>query len=208
MKLHSVFLLVVFAATFPAAHAQKLHVGVQAGTGFSTLAVPNPSSTDLRDLHGIQGYQFGAWMAYESESPLGISLESNYLSKGGLQKAPIIPDLKIRLNYLNVLPLLTFRLTDKLRMVAGPEFSFLLSGEGTNSFSTTDFTELYDQGAEIAVLAGLQYRLHDRLDVGLRASRGLSYVSEISWTNGSGESDGNSREYNTYLQLILRFRII
>ena len=154
------------------------------------------------------GYQFGAWIAYESESPLGISLESNYLSKGGHQKVSTIPDLTIRLNYLNVLPLLSFRLMNKLRMVAGPEFSFLLKGEGISSLGTTDFTKVYDQGMEIAVLAGLQYQLHNRLDLGLRASRGLSYVSEINWTNGNGDSDGNSREYNTYLQLLLRFRII
>lgn len=188
--------------------AQQFTFGLQTGINLSTITIPNRPSMDDRSYNPLLGGPMAAaFIRYEGESPWGISLEPGINVKGTNQEFNTDEKARFQLTYLNVPVLINYQLGSRFRILAGPEMSFMLKATadiGTGPGSANNF---YDQGPELSAMAGVQYEFLKHLELGLRVSQGLTRISQLTWTNASGEAIDTSNEFNQYLQLLLRWNI-
>lgn len=187
--------------------AQKIQFGLQAGPVISQIATPNQPDLDIRTYHPKFGHQAGAFISYETASGWGISLEPGIILKGSEQRVNRVKSFDIRLAYLQTPILLGYQVLPKLRVMAGPELSFLLDATYEDDAGTYDMKAFYDRDVELAALVGLQYRLFEKVELGLRMSHALNYASIIRWTGVTGLGEKKTTEYNQYLQFLLRWNI-
>lgn len=187
--------------------AQQLRFGLQTGPAISQISTPNKPDVDPRTYHPKLGFQAGVFISYETAEKWGLSLEPGVILKGSDQRIDNASHLDIRLAYLQVPVLASYQIAPNIRVLAGPEFSCLLDATFEDEVMTYDMNAIYDRDVELAVLIGLQYRLAEKVELGLRMSHALTYATNLTWTGDNGEPAGKTNEYNQYLQLLLRWNI-
>ena len=192
--------------------AQELKFGGISGVMVSKAFFKNSSATDLYETDDIDSrvsFNVNAFVAYKNSERWGISVEPGFIQKGfslPVENGTIQGDAKIRLNYIQLPVLAEFYATKKLYFSVGPEFAYLLNAKYKMQ-EKTDITDIYDNRFEVSGLAGVNYNIYKNFDIGLRYSRGLTKTSGIIFMNEQGEYTGESKEFNQYLQFILKFRI-
>ena len=158
-----IFLLVVIAGSF-AAQAQGINLGIKAGPNFSNF------SGDL-NTDGITSFHAGAALELNLIPTFSIQAEGLFSSQGAKYDNAFGAAEDINLDYISVPVLAKFYLLpDRLSLMAGPQFSFLVS-DAEEAWDTKSFDMALSGGAELKVIAGLF--------VQARYNVGLSNVSDV-----------------------------
>jgi hypothetical protein len=106
------------------------------------------------------------------------------------------------------LPLLVdFYLTDKLFLSVGSEFAYLVSAKGKDDDEKVDFYDYYDKKFEVSGMVAINYTILPKVDIALRYSHGFTKTTDIDFTDNHGVPIGGIKEYNQYLQLMVRARM-
>lgn len=166
-----IFLFVALAGSF-AMNAQAINFGIKAGANFSNF------SGDL-DTDGITNFHAGAVLELNIVPTFSVQAEGLFSSQGASYKDTALEIAEdINLDYISVPVLAKFYiLPDRLSLMAGPQFSFLVS-DAKEAFDTKSFDLAAAGGVELKIIAGLFAQA--RYTVGLN---NVSDSSEIDLKN-------------------------
>lgn len=188
--------------------AQDFKFGIL--TGFDLAKGRLSDSPDFND-HSLKydpmsSFNANGYIGYKSGGIWGLSIEPGFIQKGGVQD---ISDVNVRfqLNYIQMPVLADVYISDKFFVSIGPELGYMINAKAKSSDYSNDITEIYNKRFEISGIAGVNYSIVKKIDIGLRCSYGLTYISKITITDEFGNQSGEIKEYNQYLQLIIRFKI-
>ena len=205
-----VFCLIIFSEGI--INAQKFKFGLLVG-----LDIANAHLTDKPDIEGdlrmyypMIAFNANGFIEFKSTGFVGFSTEPGFIQKGGLQKYDKDnkdDDVRIQLNYIQIPILVDLYMSNKLFLSIGPELAYMINARAKSKDNSYDISNLYDNEFEISGLIGINYNIIEKIDVGLRYSHGLSYTMKILWRSGFGDYVGESKDYNQYFQLIVKFRI-
>jgi len=141
------FLLAVIAGSFTAG-AQGIDLGIKAGANFSNF------SGDL-DTDGITSFHAGAVLELNLVPVFSIQGEALFSSQGAEYENAFGAAEDINLDYISIPVLAKFYiLPDRLSVMAGPQFSFLVD-EAEEAWDTKSFDMALSGGAELKIIAGL-----------------------------------------------------
>lgn len=156
------FLLVALAGGF-AAQAQGIDLGIKAGANFSNF------SGDI-DSDGITSFHAGLALELNFVPMFSIQAEGMFSSQGAEYEDAFGAARDINLDYISI-PVMAkvYLLPDRLSLMAGPQFSFLVS-DAEEAWDTKSFDMAAVGGAELKIIAGLF--------VQARYNVGLSNVSD------------------------------
>jgi len=166
-----IFLFVALAGSF-AMNAQAINFGIKAGANFANF------SGDL-DTDGITNFHAGAVLELNIVPTFSVQAEGLFSSQGATYKDTALDIAEdINLDYISVPVMAKFYiLPDRLSLMAGPQFSFLVS-DAKDAFETKSFDLAAAGGVELKIIAGLFAQA--RYTVGLN---NVSDSSEIDLKN-------------------------
>lgn len=194
---------------FASAYGGDFQYGVKLGSTLSSIRmtdrVYNHIDPDKPDIwfhyftHKL-GLSFGAFGGlYVSES-IYLGIEPGYVIKGANFSDG---NAKLNLSYLNLPVIVKYKVSDRIGILAGPEFSTPVTATLDYNGLEIDMKEFYDTGMETSVLLGVEYEATDQFALGLRYSYGLTKISETIWYDETGEVLGAVKEFNEYLLFYL-----
>lgn len=138
---------VLFAGSF-AMQAQGLDFGIKAGANFSNF------SGDI-DTDGITNFHAGAVVELNLVPTFSVQAEGLFSSQGGKYDTVLAGARDIQLDYISVPVMAKFYiLPEKLSLMAGPQFSFLVN-EAEEAFEAKTFDFAAAGGVELKIIAGL-----------------------------------------------------
>lgn len=148
-----ILILTLLAGTF-AMNAQGIHFGLKAGANFSNF------NGDI-DTEGITNFHAGGVLELNIIPMFSIQAEGLFSSQGGEGKSYdsfgniVDESATIKLDYIAVPVLAKFYiLPDRLSLMAGPQFSFLVN-DAKEEFNAKTFDFAVAGGAELKLIAGL-----------------------------------------------------
>ncbi|MNK07623.1 hypothetical protein D3C87_255380 [compost metagenome] len=165
-----VFLLAATLGSF-AMQAQGIDFGIKAGANFSNF------SGDV-DTDGITSFHAGGVLELNLIPIFSVQAEGLFSSQGATYKDTALDIAKdINLDYISVPVMAKYYIVPKLSLMAGPQFSFLVS-DAKEAFETKSFDMSAVGGVELKIIAGLFAQA--RYTVGLN---NVSDVSEVDVKN-------------------------
>lgn len=190
------------------AFCQDIKFGLAAGIDIANTHLTNKpdGNSNNQVYYPILAFNFNGYIGYKRAEDWGLSIEPGFIQKGGRQKNSD-DYIRFNLNYIQLPVSFDYYFADKFYVSIGPELSYLINARAKSDDNYSDVTDLYDRKFELAGLVGINYKIMDKLDIGLRYNHGLTYVSKSTITNELGENIGESKNYNQYLQLIMKFTI-
>jgi len=190
------------------AFSQNFKFGLVAGFDIANAHLTNKPDGfgDNQVYYPMIAYNFNGYIGYKKTESWGLSIEPGFIQKGGRQKSSD-DYIRFNLNYIQLPVLFDYYIADKFYVSIGPELSYMMNAKVKSKDNSNDITDLYDRRFELSGLVGINYRIIDKLDIGLRYNHGLTYTSKITWTNEFGESVGELKDYNQYFQLIVKWKI-
>jgi len=194
--------LVTYSATF----CQNIKFGIVAGLNISKSNLTNIPNGYNNTYNPMMTYNFNAFVSYKNSKSWGLSLEPGFIQKGEKQDG-LETNYRYNLNYIHMPILFIYDINDKMYFSIGPELGYLINTKLKSKETTIDLTSSYSNRFELSGLAGINYKVSDHLDVGLRYNHGISYQSQIEWTDIQGNNIGKSNIYNQYFQLVLKYKI-
>ncbi|MFC0184934.1 Outer membrane protein beta-barrel domain-containing protein [Pseudarcicella hirudinis] len=100
----------------------------------------------------------------------------------------------VGLQYLSVPLLLTFPVADGLKLLAGPQVSYLINSKiGVDDLFAVSYKGLFHD-FDASAVAGLEYKVTDKVSIGGRYSLGLSNVNKDFVI-------GNNQNFSDYFQM-------
>jgi Outer membrane protein beta-barrel domain len=179
----------------------KWRYGMQAGGGLSELSLRS-SDIDAANLYSPKSEFMFLFFGerrfnryFSAAADMGVHVKGSSMLNGGIQQEFILS-----LTYLQASVLPTVHLNRNLRFAVGPEIGYLVSQN----------TPLYDFGEtdfELGVAAQMNYRINDRVELGMRAGRGLTPFQTITFTDENGQYLGQTHDVNQYVNLFARVRL-
>ncbi len=170
---------VVFTAISLSSFAQqkapagrKLDWGIRSGISISTLGVDN----DNFDTKWRTGFHLGAFFRIKATNNLKIQLEPGYASMGGTIADPVEGDSKYRLNYFTFPVLANYQVNKHWRILAGPEFDFLITAKEVANERTTKVDGEFEDHS-IGVTGGVEYWPCSAFGLSARYIHGLSNIN-------------------------------
>lgn len=146
------FLLTALAGTF-ATQAQAIDFGIKAGANFANF------NGDL-DSDGITNFHAGVVLELNVVPTFSVQAEALYSSVGAEFEdtfgGTVVSNARdLNLDYISV-PVLAkyYILPEKLSIMAGPQFSFLVD-EAEESYNSNSFDMAAAGGIELKIIAGL-----------------------------------------------------
>lgn len=131
------------------------------------------------------------------ELPLSrrFALEADllYSQKGGVEHEPNNgPEIALRLNYLDLPVLLSFYVTRRFAVQAGPEIGLLLVSRAHSGNYTATVHDVY-RSFETGVAGGIFYQLPRGFSVGVRYIQGFKPITkELTFTDFNGNLLGKA----------------
>jgi len=98
----------------------------------------------------------------------------------------------LSLNYVSIPFLVGFRPTNKIAILAGPEFSFLTNANSKFDGSDHDVTKNYRK-FDMAIDLGVTYKIIMGLGAELRYSYGFEDLADVTYTDQFGNETGKGR---------------
>ncbi|MBP7508542.1 MAG: PorT family protein [Prolixibacteraceae bacterium] len=190
------------------AFSQNFKFGLIAGLDIANAHLTNKPEGfgDNQVYYPMIAYNFNGYIGYKKSELWGLSIEPGFIQKGGRQKSSD-DYIRFNLNYLQLPILFDYYIVDKFYVSIGPELSYMINAKAKSKDNSNDITDLYDRRFELSGLVGINYRIIDKLDIGLRYNHGFTYTSKITWTDKFGESIGESKDYNQHFQLFVKLKI-
>lgn len=197
------YLISIFLLLQTSIWAQDFKFGVLGGLDITSNRVTNSTVREdtPRSYTSMISFNLNAYLGYESKSFWGVSLEPGFIRKGGIDE-----DNKIQLSYFQLPVLFDVYLSDKIFVSCGPELSYLISAQSVSYGVSSSIWELYSRPFEVSGLIGVNVRLTNNIDIGLRYSHGLTWISKVIYYETDYVTT-TSNEFNQYLQLIVRFKL-
>jgi hypothetical protein len=189
--------------------AQDFKFGLLAGFDISNTRLTNKPDNlgHFMDVDPMITFNLSGYVIHKTTDFWGLSLEPGFMQKGGIKNVDG-DKVKFKLNYIHLPSLVDFYLLDKVFVSIGPEFCWMINAKTKSNDHSNYIIDLYDNKFEVSGLVGLNYNIIKQIDVGLRYNHGLTYISKTTWTDEIGNVVGkDSKEYNQYIQLIVRFKI-
>lgn len=180
---------------------EELKVGIKAGMNYSNTY---SESGDDFVADGKAGFAGGVFVSIPLSKLIGIQPELMYSQKGFKSEGKIIGipySGKATFSYLDLPIHLQIKPTENISILAGPQFSYLLSSKyELGNFSSTQNSDAEDDNnrATIGVSAGVDFTVENFL-ISARGSWDLSKVNKDNST-----SDLNYK--NQVLQVTLGYR--
>ncbi|RZJ71671.1 MAG: PorT family protein [Flavobacterium sp.] len=142
-----IFLLAAFAGSF-AMQAQGIDFGIKAGANFANI------NGDLNS-DGINNFHAGAMLELNLVPVFSVQAEGLFSSQGGKYENTIGAAKDFNLNYISV-PVMAkyYILPDRLSIMAGPQFSFLVD-EAEEAYNSNSFDMAAAGGIELKLFLGL-----------------------------------------------------
>jgi Outer membrane protein beta-barrel domain len=196
----SIFLSIVLVCLTNSIYAQKIAFGVKAGANISNVY---DSQTEDFDAEAKLGFAGGAFLSVPLGKFLGVQPEILLSQKGFRATGKIIAadyELTRTTNYVDVPLLVTLRPIPALSIVAGPQYSYLISqknvfkGAGATVAQTEEFDNDNLRKNTLCFTGGLDINI-EHFTVGLRGG--------WDFQNNNGTTP---RYKNTWLQATLGFR--
>lgn len=210
MRLKRFSLLIMLLILLPGVNnAQEFKFGGLSGITASKIFVNNNSFDLYEEIDPLISFNINAYIAYKSKKFWNIAIEPGFIQKGyntSVNTDYIQGDAKIRLNYIQLPLLAELYISNKLYFSLGPEFAYMLNAK-YKVLKKRDITDIYDNRFEISGLIGINYNIYKNFDIGLRYNRGLTKTTGIIFMNDTGEYMDETKEYNQYLQFIVKFII-
>ena len=176
---------------------EELKVGIKAGMNYSNVY---SESGDDFVADGKAGFAGGVFVSIPLNQLIGIQPELMYTQKGF--KGDVLGiDYKATFNYLDLPVHLQIKPTENISILAGPQFSYLLSSKyELGSLSAVNEKDLEDDNnrATVGISAGVDFTLQNFL-ISARGSWDLSKMNKDNST-----SDINYK--NQVLQVTLGYR--
>ena len=176
---------------------EELKVGIKAGMNYSNVY---SESGDDFVADGKAGFAGGVFVSIPLSQLVGIQPELMYSQKGF--KGDVLGvDYKATFNYLDLPVHLQIKPTENISILAGPQFSYLLSSKyELGSLSSTNENDLEDDNnrATVGISAGVDFSLQDFI-ISARGSWDLSKMNKDNNT-----SDINYK--NQLFQVTLGYR--
>ncbi len=190
------------------AFSQNFRFGLVAGFDMANWNITNIPEGHIDNLlyEPIITYNLNGYIGYKKSELWGLSIEPGFMQKGSRRKN-YDKFIRYNLNYLQLPVLLDYYIFDRFYISIGPEFSYLLNAKIKSNDYINDVTTLFNRRFELSGLFGLNYMIGNKLEFGIRYNHGLSYISKIIWSNDFGVIDGESKDYNQYFQVVLKFKI-
>jgi hypothetical protein len=160
--------------------SQGLKYGINAGLNYSSF---QSKSSLFGDFSYKVGYQLGFIIEDKVNDHWGIRIEPGFVNRGSkITYLDYLSLLKstVNLNYINVPILVSYSPVEKFSIQLGPEVGVRLWAKTTADGSTNNTTQIYDSNFDLGINAGISYNLTDKLDIGLRFSRG--FISTMTMT--------------------------
>ena len=176
---------------------EELKVGIKAGINYSNVY---SESGDGYVADGKVGFAGGVFVSIPLNELVGIQPELLYSQKGFKTEGTFF-DGEITSSYLDLPILLQIKPTENISLLAGPQFSYLLSTKyELNGFSAIDEEDLDDNNnrATLGISAGVDFTVQNFL-ISARGSWDLSKVNKDNST-----SDINYK--NQLFQVTLGYR--
>lgn len=176
---------------------EELKVGIKAGINYSNVY---SESGDGYVADGKVGFAGGVFVSIPLNELIGIQPELMYSQKGFKTEGTFF-DGEITSSYLDLPVLLQIKPTENISLLAGPQFSYLLSTKyELNGFSAIDEEDLDDNNnrATLGISAGVDFTVQNFL-ISARGSWDLSKVNKDNST-----SDINYK--NQLFQVTLGYR--
>jgi hypothetical protein len=205
MKKILLIVAVMASMTYAAQAQDEVAVGVKIGTNYSNIY---DSKGENFRADGKFGLAAGAFVSIPFGKYLGIQPEVLFSQKGFKGTGTMFGssyDLTRTTNYIDVPLLIAVKPTSSITLLAGPQFSFLLSEKNkfTNSTTSLEQEREFDNDNirknTVCFIGGFDVNL-DHTVIGLRAGWDLS--------NNNGDGTSSTPRYkNVWGQLTLGYRI-
>jgi hypothetical protein len=232
----TVAILVLFVSL---AKSQCISYGVTLGFDAASMKMRDvPEKITYNSMYApILSYNINGFASYKSKSFWGISIEPGFMRKGGVQLFDYYNSIYLKVthkvvdtyNYLQLPVLFDAYLSKRLYVSAGLEFNYRLSenAKQLDEFTWNDSEVNVSQVAEdnrykneispddnnrfnYSYLLGLQYKLTNKFDIGLRYNMGMKELMHVNWVDQYGYSIGGpsrSTIFNTYFQFLVKVKL-
>ncbi|MEK6481779.1 porin family protein [Catalinimonas sp. 4WD22] len=181
--------------------AAQITYGLKAGAMLSNTITLDEGEIDFTNTDPKLSYLAGGFVLLSFSEKLSLQPELLYVNKGGgkLEDEGAFSDNSY-LHYLSLPIMLQYEVVSKLKLGAGPEFSYLLDVGESERSGIKDL--------DIAVNAGFSYALFQRWLVDLRYSLGVYDISEeFRWADPNDPLAFDAKTINRSLQLSVGWKL-
>ncbi len=189
-------------------NAQKLKFGLLGGFDLVNIYMTPREPHQIGQPYGnMKSYNFNCFLTYKNKDVWGISVEPGLIQKGGT--CGVQQSCRLELNYLQIPILANVYIFQKLYLSIGPEFSYMINAKFINVDPNLNGNaySIYKNKFEFSGLVGINYKIIQRIDLGLRYNHGISPLIKVPLYDEKFNILGQAKMYNQYFQLVVKVRI-
>lgn len=179
MKTRYILFILLFIGSF-SLNAQRFNGGILAG--FNAAQIDGDSWSGFYK----SGLLLGAFVNTEFTTDFGGQLEIKYSGKGSSTSPKSSNIQKVRLNYIDLPVLVSYKALDALKIEAGVSFNYLYSASHYDG-SWSDEWALEPNKFETALIFGVNYTLFNAFDFNVRYSYSLFPVRSADYSTSTIE---------------------
>lgn len=173
--------------------------GFKAGINYvNNVYVNTPNGSNGENKYRL-GYHAGVFGNIGISNKVFLRPELLFSNKGhkfdGSATFQPAGDGAVHLNYFNLPLLVEYHLFDRLYLLAGPEFGYLVSAKSKFDSETIDIKNSFDNDFDFGLATGLSFALNEKFTIDARYTHGLSSIVEpIQLTDNMGNPITNKDE--------------
>lgn len=192
--------------------AQEFKYGLVGGIDVANIRLTNIPIVDeaFKPYFSMISYNLNGYVGYKSSGFWGVSVEPGFIQKGGNRKYTNfgdIIDVRFQYNYIQLPIYVDFYIHKRWSISIGPEFSYLVHASVKATDIYNDISMQHLDRFELSGSVGVNFIINQHFDVGLKYNHAFTSLDEIIWTDVWGYTIGVSKEYNFYLQALVRYKI-
>jgi hypothetical protein len=174
--------------------------GITGGASFSNIITRDvPAQVQYGERTYAPGLYFGVFGMLKIAEKISFTPELLFTQRGWKELEPGRPKKTIRFNYVEIPLLISCTLHKKFNLEAGPNVSYLISGEN-------NFDEFYKK-LDFGINGGGQFQLTNSLSMTLRYYKGLRSLTEITFMDINGNIIGESKEFSQCFQVGVNYTL-
>lgn len=182
--------IITCLTTFPFVYGfSQIKVGLKAGFDFGNVKFPAPSDTKTRvAFYGGLKTEIAAGKKFIVQPEILYSQKGFAFSPLGNSKGG-----HVNINYISVPLLAGYRPADKLTVLAGPEFNYLINAKSHIEEVSSDLSTIYKK-FDVGIDLGVAYQLLKSIGIEIRYCYGLSYLAEGTLMDNQGNNIGKIKQ--------------
>lgn len=184
--------------------AQKTFFGIKSGLNLSSMRTSGLQTDAFQTTKSYVGYNFSGWFGYKFSKKIRMSFEPGYVVKGSAFEGSTE---RLKLKYIDLPVLVEYEVLKDVNLLAGPSFAYQLGAKRITDDGSINVSDIYNESSEISGILGVSFNVSFFMDIGARYNYGFTKASETVLTNDIGVETGRIKEYNRYLQFLIRFKI-